>query len=242
VISSSGNAAISASRYAAAAGIHLFVFVSEQTPLGKLAALTTENTTLILSSRPLRLAKYAAAHFDLPDLRPSVDGAAAIGFRSLGFELFEQQPEVANIFSFVTSGASLRGIHQAYEKLVALGAVDKIPKLFGVYSTGKLAGGLSGGGADRLASIQEICAQSGGALVEITDTEIESARTALTEQGIETSDESVASYAAAEKMKPVGQTVVVLTGKKWANVEVDLSKFQRAETFAEVDQLIQKYV
>ncbi|MFH1375331.1 MAG: PLP-dependent lyase/thiolase [Patescibacteria group bacterium] len=232
VLSSSGNAAISASHYAAQAGVKLFTFLSEKTAPAKLAAIKTENIVPILSKKPLRLAKYAAAKYNLPDLRPSRDPNAAIGFRSLGFELFEQNSKLDNIFTFVTSGASLKGISEAFRKLVEMRAVDKVPCLFAVYSEGKLAGGLSGGLKNK-EQIEKVCRQSGGGLVEVSDAEISSR-----ENSFGTSAEGVASLIAAEKVKPGGQTVVIFTGRKWPKGEFDSNNFLRAENFADVDKIV----
>ncbi len=238
VLSSSGNAAISASHYAAATGVKLFVFLSDKTPVAKLAALThSPQTTFVLSSRPLRLAKYVAAHYHLSDLRPSVDTNAITGFQTLGYELYEQDSEITNIFTFITSGASLRGIANAYQKLVKLTVVDKPPRLYGVYSSGELAGGLSGRGAEQLDELKTICEQSGGALVEVADAETQS-----TQAKVSTSTEGAASLAAAEKVKPTGKTVVILTGCDWPAATPDLGGFEHAENFAEVDKIIASHV
>lgn len=235
VLGSSGNAAISASRYAAQAGVKLLTFLSEKTAPAKLAAIRTENIVPVLSGQPLRLTKYAAAKHKLPDLRPSKDPNAAVGFRSLGFELFEQNPKIENIFTFATSGASLRGIFEAFQKLVVLRAVDKVPRLFAVYSEGALAGGLSGGLKDKK-QLEKICEQGGGELVEISDKEISSR-----EHDFDTSAEGIASLIAAEKVKPSGQTVVIFTGRKWPKGKFDLNNFLHAENFADVDRIVSQH-
>lgn len=246
VISSSGNAAISASHYAEIAGIRIFAFLSGETPPEKLSALSTAQTTVILSARPLRLAKYATAHYKLPDLRPSADQNSVIGFQTLGFELFEQLPnkETANIFSFVTSGASLLGIASACQRLAKLGASTSIPRLYGVYSTGKLAGQLSANAVDKYIDTEKTCKQSGGGLIEVTDDEIMSTREQLSTRQIETSDESVAAFSAAEKARPAGQTVVIFTGRSWSTPKkpAQANQFEHAETFADVDKIMSKYL
>ncbi len=239
VLSSSGNAAISASYYAQQSGLKLFLFLSTKTPPAKLAALIHSPSVIpILSDRPLRLAKYAAAHFQLPDLRPSVDTNAVIGFQTLGYELYGQDSALTNIFTFVTSGASLRGIFNAYTQLVKLEAMSKLPRLYGVYSSGQLAGGLSARRFEQLEQLKAVCEASGGALVAVADSEIIAAQCELTNANIRTAAESAASLAAAKQMNPTGKTVVILTGRAWSASEPELSKFLRAENFAEVDSII----
>jgi hypothetical protein len=232
VLSSSGNAAISAAKLLPSnADLKLFVFLSRKTPLAKLAAIAAEskpNLIPILSSKPLRLAKYVIKHFKLKDLRPSKDPNATIGFQNLGLEIFEQKPEIQNIFSFATSGASIRGILESYEIQKKSDKIKKIPKLYAVVNNGKLAGELAGN--LKFKNQKCICP------VEISDVEILAIKKKYPQ--IKTSYEGIATLAAAEKIKPVGETLVIFTGKIWKEDKVDLSKFHKAETFADVDRLI----
>lgn len=246
VLSSSGNAAISTSQLLPKDGnLKLFTFLSKKTSPEKLAAIQhSPNFIPILSSRPLRLAKYAIKHFKLRDLRPSQDANAIIGFRSLGFEIFEQKPQVKNIFSFATSFASILGIQEAYEILMKLGCIEKPPKLFAVVSSGQLAGILV---ADKklcrtsnrqkcLSDKHVCCANKNIRIVNISDKEISSTQQKYPQ--LETSYEGIASLAAAEKMKPKGETLVILTGKVWEKKKPDLDKFLEAENFTEVDKIV----
>jgi threonine synthase len=232
VLSSSGNAAISASYYAKQAGVKLFTFLSDKTPADKLAAIQTENIIPILSSKPLRLAKYAIKHFRLPDLKPSQDPQATIGFETLGFELFEQNPAIQNIFSFATSFASLNGMRKAYEKLLEMGEIKQLPRFYGVVNDGKLAGELSGQRVDNRVDNFDV--------VHSTDSDILSTRqhSLSTQLSTQISNESVASIAAYLKIKPAGESVVISTGKLWEDKKVDLTKFEKAESFADVDRIV----
>jgi len=252
VLSSSGNAAISASRLIAntESKLKLFVFLSRKTPPEKLAAIQHSSALIpILSSRPLRLAKYAAKHFKLKDLRPSVDPNSRIGFRSLGFEIFEQKPEIDNIFSFATSFASVQGIMEAYDILKNLGEVKKVPRLFAVKSSGQLAGSLnpsvqasiskSSKDKQNVESIPDCKIQNNCTLVDISDDEITSCRQKYSQ--CETSIEGIASLIAAEKIRPEGTTLVILTGKNWKEQKPDLVKFKEAENFKDVDKIINQY-
>jgi threonine synthase len=252
VLSSSGNAAISASRILSQdSNLKLFVFLSQKTAPEKLAAIKlAPNLIPILSSKPLRLAKYAIKHFNLKDLRPSRDRNAQIGFRSLGFEIFEQNPEIGNIFSFATSFASIRGITEAYETLKKLGAIKKTPKLFAVTSSGQLAGGLSGqssmsSGQKELPALRSPKGEGVSSGHEWTQVNVSDAEILSTRQRhpqLETSNEGVASLAAAEKLNPKGETLVVLTGKIWKEGKPDLSKFSEAENFSKIDKIVAQHV
>lgn len=235
VLSSSGNAAISASYYAEKAGVKLFTFLSDKTPPEKLTAIQVGNLIPIISSKPLRLAKYAVKHFGLPDLRPSQDMHAAIGFETLGFELFEQNPAIQNIFSFATSFASLRGMQKAYEKLLEIGEIKQLPRFYAVVNDGKLAGELSGQRVDNRVDNFDV--------VHSTDAEILSTRQHVlsTQLSTQLSNESVASIAACLKTKPAGESVVISTGKLWQDSEVDLGKFHKAESFADIDKIVAQY-
>ncbi|MCF7836292.1 pyridoxal-phosphate dependent enzyme [Candidatus Gracilibacteria bacterium] len=247
VLSSSGNAAISASKLLPKnANLKLFVFLSKKTPVGKLAALEfSENFIPILSDRPLRMAKYAIKHFGLKDLRPSQDSHAVIGFRSLGFEIFEQKAEIENIFSFATSFASIRGIAEAYQALKDLGAIEKLPRIFAVNATGKLAGELSrqanlSSGQKELSTGQRACLPAGRwTPVDISDEEILAAKNKYPQ--LQTSLEGIASLAAAEKTKAKGESLIVLTGRNWEGEKVDFEKFEIADNFAEVDKITARY-
>ncbi len=233
VLSSSGNAAISTSKLLPKnANLKIFVFLSKKTSPEKLAALEfSGNFVPILSDRPLRMAKYAIKHFELKDLRPSQDSNAVIGFRSLGFEIFEQKPEIENIFSFATSFASIRGITEAYQILKNLGAIEKLPKIFAVNTTGKLAGELSG--QVNLSSGHEWTP------VDISDEEILATKNKHPQ--LQTSLEGIASLAAAEKTKAKGESLVVLTGRNWEGAKVDFEKFETAENFSEVDKIVAQH-
>ena len=238
VLSSSGNAAIAASKLLPEnANLKLFVFLSKKTPLEKLAAIKfTKNLISIFSSRPLRLAKYAIKHFNLKDLRPSKDPNAVIGFRSLGFEIFEQAPNIKNIFSFATSGASIRGIAEAYKFLLKSKIIKRMPRIFAVSSTGRLAGNLSGQQTKERTANKNLCSADSIQRVDVSDSEI-----LLIQQKyphLKTSHEGLASLAAAEKIKSAGESLVILTGRIWPKKRPDLNKFFEAENFADVDRMI----
>ncbi|MCF7856789.1 pyridoxal-phosphate dependent enzyme [Candidatus Gracilibacteria bacterium] len=249
VLSSSGNAAITASMVLPKESpLKLFVFLSKKTDLGKLAALKiSKNFVPILSDRPLRMAKYTVKRFGLRDLRPSQDPLAAVGFRSLGFEIFEQDSNIKNIFSFATSFASIRGVQQAFESLVKLGALKTAPEIFAVTSGGQLTGDISPAvrHPDRLSidkiseSVDKSTRVDNIRQVDITDEEVLAAQKKFTD--LDTSAEGFASLAAAEKIQPEGESLVILTGRNWPEKTVHLERFEKADNFAEVDKIIARH-
>ena len=223
VLSSTGNAAIAATFYPAP--IKIFLLLSPQTPPGKLAALKVDNhfRIPILSTRPIRLTKYLAAHFHLPDLRPSQDPHAAQGFQTLGFELFHQNPNLRNIFSYCTSGASLAGLAAAYQKLAKI-------RFFGVCLDSE---------PPQLAT--QICRPSGGQVVKISAPEFLASRqkilTSLQAQQITpTSQEGLISLFAAQKIQPPGATAVIFTGQEFPAQTVP-QKFLRADDFGAIEKI-----
>ena len=76
-------------------------------------------------------------------------------------------------------------------------------------------------------------------LVDISDAEILSIRQKYPQ--LKTSNEGLASLAAAEKIKPVGESLVILTGRIWLKEKPDLSKFFEAKNFADVDKIIARH-
>jgi len=248
VLSSSGNAAITASKILPKnSKLKLFIFLSKKTPPEKLAALDfSKNCVFIISDRPLRMTKYAIKHFGLSDLRPSQDLNAITGFRSLGFEIFEQNSEVENIFSFATSFASIRGIAEALEILVKSGELKQAPRIFAVVSGGQLAGNLSRHRVDKKTvewtPSRQLNLSSGHRVdnlicqVDVSDKEILASKQKFV--SLETSNEGFASLVAVEKVKPMGKSLIVLTGKNWQkNKEINFAQFKIANNFEEVDKI-----
>lgn len=110
VVSSSGNAAISAAAACRATGARLFAFVAADTHPGKMAAIADQGGVLVVAAKPKNFARYAARVFGLPNLRATLDPQASVGYRSLGVELHEAAPDLDAVATFSTSGASLAGL------------------------------------------------------------------------------------------------------------------------------------
>ncbi len=116
-ISSSGNAAVAASLYAALAGIRLFAFMSPATADSKLRWLRRDNTSVVVTPRPRNLARYAGRLFGIPNLTPSLDDLSIEGFKSIACEIVRDVGLVDAVFTFVTSGSSLVGMGRMFAAL-----------------------------------------------------------------------------------------------------------------------------
>jgi threonine synthase len=135
VISSTGNAAISALHFCRLNGIKLVVFVSPKIDKHKLELLQKNSCDIHFSSKAISDAfKYSKSH-NAFFLRQSTDPNALIGYQNIGKELQNQLPEVTSIFVPVGSGTTLLGISKSLNPNIKLFAVQPaahcpIAKLF----------------------------------------------------------------------------------------------------------------
>ncbi len=122
IISSSGNAAVSASRYVSLTDMKLAIFVSNKINKEKLARINklvnlNSNISVTFSNRPKSDAiKYARAG-NFINLRGSTDDIAILGFKTLGYELANQVPQSDAVFTATSSGVSAIGIYDGYNDL-----------------------------------------------------------------------------------------------------------------------------
>ncbi len=133
VISSTGNAAISASFYCQQANIPLTIFVSPKINPSKLSLITGK---VIKSPRPISQAiKFSKANHSYL-LRQSTDLVAQIGYGEIAKELLTQLPQISSIFIPVGSGTSLLGISKILPKNVKVFAVQPAsnPTICSVFS------------------------------------------------------------------------------------------------------------
>jgi len=121
VISSTGNAAISASHFCSLHSLDLTVFVSPKTNTNKLKLI---NAKIITTNKPVssafKFAKSTHSYF----LRQSTDPIAHSGYSQIGQELLKQLPTVTSIFIPVGSGSTLIGISQNLPQSVKIYAVQ----------------------------------------------------------------------------------------------------------------------
>jgi threonine synthase len=117
VLSSSGNAAVSAAAACGATGNHLVAFVSPDTATAKLDRLLASKASVLICPKPINFARYASRIFGLTDLRGTKDPTASIGYRSIAGELTAQAPNTCAVFTFSSSGISIDGIADGYDQL-----------------------------------------------------------------------------------------------------------------------------
>jgi len=92
VISSSGNAAISAAHYCQLGQLDLTIFVSPKLSLSKIKVLKQFSFQIISDPRPISSAfRYAQAN-NYYNLRPAKGSLGATGYQSIAYELFSQLP------------------------------------------------------------------------------------------------------------------------------------------------------
>ncbi len=254
VISSSGNAAIAAAAFCRLAKIKLWAFLAPTIPRQKFLAVKESGATIIVSHRAMRLANYLSKKKKLINLRPSTNDDSIVGFKTLGFEIFEQTEKVLPIFTYVTSGSSLIGLAQSGQELLAAGCLSRLPALNAVQSGGLVSAGgvvgdetgasLAGQGGTRKTrraeQIIEAVGLSGGRTWHISEEQIKEAAALLSRQNIQTSFEGCASLAAVIASGE-SEAVCVLTGRFYESepvLPVDMIGVAEAVNLDQIDQLI----
>ncbi|HRS22999.1 MAG TPA: PLP-dependent lyase/thiolase [Candidatus Woesebacteria bacterium] len=116
VISSTGNAAISAQYFCQKANIKLTVFVSPKTSLSKLKLITNPVITPRPISDAFKYAKRTQAYF----IRLSTDPQTLTGYRQIGQEITAQLPQTTSVFVPTGSGATALGIRQSLPRQTKL--------------------------------------------------------------------------------------------------------------------------
>jgi threonine synthase len=145
VISSSGNAAISAAAYCKLAGIDLNVFVSKKIGIAKLERLLeggnlevhrftnllNERTrkskiSIVQTDRPVSAAHRYAQKHGLYNLRPSKDRLASIGYQTIAYELQRQLSDIGSIWFPVSSGTTMIGTANGYKSSIDENDISKM--------------------------------------------------------------------------------------------------------------------
>lgn len=249
VISSSGNAAICAARYCQLAKIPLTVFFSKKRlafDQAKIAEMQKYGPDLRLVEKPLTAAREFARETGAFSLNPSSDDRSIVGLQSLGFELFEQLPDLKKtdaVFMFVASGSSFLGIFQAWLKLQELGSLKSLPQLYLVQAGDGQAmasffdkrelekepifGTIGIKKFPRQEAVITAAKKTGGGGLVVAHREIEEMETILDNHSLKTGDESIAAMAGLQraitvarenkKKLPWQRVVVIFTGRKWVD-------------------------
>lgn len=211
VISSSGNAGVSAAAFAKLANVNLTVFVAENVNPKKLEKLELiangYNGVVIEKSKKAKSAaiKYANENKAI-NLRGSQDDLAIIGFKTIVYELSEQYPKIDAVFIPCSSGTSTLALAQAFAELemnVAIYAcqttrIHPIANAFDseIESTEtSLADAITDRVALRKDSVVAVVKASGGSVLAITDEEILEAQKLMQQYGFEYTYNSLLGFA-----------------------------------------------
>lgn len=232
VLSSSGNAAISALEYCKLAGVNLFIYVSPKINKGKLEALRKKGAKIIITERPLSESQKFTVENNFFSLRLSRIEFACLGYKTISFELMKQLGEINDIFIPVSSGVCCLGIFDGFQELEILPrihvcqgtSVSPIASVFdkeGNNEEASIASALVAKTSPLAGQVKDLIEKSKGFGWVINNQRIEMAQKKLKEIGIDTSNEGALALAAVYKAKEkgwnLGKTVCLLTGKNYGN-------------------------
>ncbi len=230
VLSSSGNAAIAASRYCQLAQIDLTVFVSPKIDPQKRMRIKGRGVTVTETEKAVSEAVKFSQKNGFLNLRPSQSEFGSEGYQTIAFELAEEEGLLEDIFIPVSSGAGLIGIAKGFKKLGFLprihvcqsAAVCPIASLFTrdfLPEEKSLAEALVAKFTPLRNEVIEAVKESRGTGWVISNGEIKEALELLSQKGIETSAEGALAVAAWKKAgrsgRRPGKAVCLLTGKKY---------------------------
>lgn len=230
VLSSSGNAAISAANYCQKANLALKVFVSSKIDKNKLLVLKQMGVDICVDCRPLTMASRFSKERSYYNLRPSLNKFGSEGYQTIAFELSSNKLEISDIFIPVSSGVNLLGIFQGFKKtgnlprfhLCQSAAVSSLAAKFDHdYFPDKesLATALVAKHSPLKDQIFKAIAQSKGTGWVIGNEQIIRMQKLLSENSIETSNEGALALSAVKKARDKGwkitKGVCLLTGKKY---------------------------
>ena len=139
---STGNAAAALSGLSASIGQKNVIFVPESAPQAKIAQLLTFGSTVMLVEGTyddaFDLCMLAAAEYGWYNRNTGFNPYMSEGKKTAAFEICEQLNWQApdRIFVSVGDGCIIGGIHKGVKDLLALGWIDRMPKLMGVQAVG----------------------------------------------------------------------------------------------------------
>lgn len=222
-LSSSGNAAITASYLAKYLGIGLHLFISNSIDKEKFQILDEfakgqSNIKLYQGERPRSaLIKFLNSNKDVTNLRGSTDVNASLGYKSIAFELAEQIPAISTIFIPTSSGTSAVGIHQGFTEInknvqihiCQTTKVNSITKYFDsnfTISKVSLSDAITDKVAHRKEEVVQLIKKTNGFGWTISDTELLFAKAQLSMKELpkQYSYNSLLSYAGFLKAKSLG--------------------------------------
>lgn len=224
VISSTGNAAISAQYFCSQNNVDLTIFVSPHTDPNKLSLLKNYRISDKPISDAIKFSKQNNAYL----LRQSTDESAIKGYSSLGKELTNELPNVTSVFFPASSGATLLGCSQELPSSVKIFAVQSayncpISKVFTSDfhpESSNITDALTAKFVPLKSQVVSAIKNSSGSGLVISNSEILTAQKTLESYNINCSLEGALTLAGLRKAKTkfdIGQyPVVIITGtKRW---------------------------
>lgn len=225
VISSTGNAAISAAHFCHLNQIDLTIFVSPKINKSKFDLIKKDGGQIFITDQPIsesiKFSKKNHAYL----LRQSTDPSALIGYQEIGKELMNELPQITSIFVPVGSGTTLLGISQALPSSVKIYAVQPasncpLSKFFDSDyqpETENITDALSAKYLPLKSQIISAIKNSGGTGLIIQNNEILEAQKILDSNEIKTSLEGALAFAGYKKaiknnLNIGSYPVVILTG------------------------------
>ena len=205
---STGNAAAALSGLCASVRQSNVIFVPESAPPAKIAQLLVFNSTVMLVQGTyddaFELCLEAAAEYGWYNRNTAFNPYMTEGKKTASYEICEQLDWQApdRIFVSVGDGCIIGGLHKGLKDLLALGWIEKMPKLMGIQADGSsymyqawknnedvltkppvdaqtVADSISAGlPRDRMKAMAAV-KESGGAYISVTDDEILSAIPAM---------------------------------------------------------------
>ncbi len=140
--SSTGNAASSLAGNAAAAGLKTFIFVPERAPKGKVAQLLTFGANVISVrgdyEETFELSRAAIEKWGWYNRNAAINPYLSEGKKTVSLEIAEQlnweMPDYLAVS--VGDGCTIAGIWKGFKDLLAVGFIDKLPRLIAVQAEG----------------------------------------------------------------------------------------------------------
>lgn len=228
VISSSGNAAISASVYCSLAKINLHVFVASAINKMKLVKLKENYCQIHISDRPVSSAVRFAQDVHAYNLRQSTDPNGTFGCETIAYEIIEKEKGIDAVFFPVSSGTTVVGVANGFIKndklpaihLVQTERIHPIAALFDKEFQEKstsLADAIVAKYTIRQDEVVKLVKKSHGFGWVIKDNDLEKARGWLLGHSLDCSYEGAATLAALWKAQKKGyvykKPVCLLTGR-----------------------------
>ncbi len=139
---STGNAAAALSGLAASVGLANVIFVPESAPEAKITQLLAYGSTVALVkgnyNAAFELCMEAAEEFGWYNRNTGFNPYMTEGKKTAGLEILEQLgwqvPDA--VFVSVGDGSIIGGVHKAMKDAIALGWIDRVPRIFGIQAAG----------------------------------------------------------------------------------------------------------